>query len=143
MKNVEKRKDIPLFSVIVLTYLQGHLIEKCLDSILNQTYPNMELVICDDCSADFDEDRLRSYIEEKKEDNLKNLVIYKQSHNVGTTANAKTGIELSHGKYFKLHAGDDLLYHDDVLQNMADFLPGTRTQRLFAVGVLPVHFLEI
>lgn len=124
MKNVEKRKDIPLFSVIVLTYLQGHLIEKCLDSILNQTYPNMELVICDDCSADFDEDRLRSYIEEKKEDNLKNLVIYKQSHNVGTTANAKTGIELSHGKYFKLHAGDDLLYHDDVLQNMADFFAG-------------------
>lgn len=109
----------PLFSVIILTYMQRHLIDQALDSILSQTYPNLELVICDDCSADFDEKHLQEYILEHKKNNLKNVVIYQQPENMGTTLNAKKGVELSHGVYFKLHAGDDMLYGETVLDRMA------------------------
>lgn len=114
--------DAPLFSVIVLTFQQRHLLEDCLDSIFQQTYPNIELVICDDCSADFDEEEVRQYIDENKNDNIQNVIVYKQLHNVGTTANAQKGIELSHGEYFKLHAGDDMLYDETTLTCMEEHL---------------------
>lgn len=68
----------PLFSIIVLTYMQRHLLEECLDSVFIQSYPNIELVICDDCSADFDVDEVKQYIEKNKSKNIRSFVVYKQ-----------------------------------------------------------------
>lgn len=42
----------PLVSVIVPTYNRSHTIRKALDSILHQDYPNIEIIIVDDCSDD-------------------------------------------------------------------------------------------
>lgn len=75
MKN-EASKQIPLVSIIVLTYLQRHILNDCIDSILSQDYPNIELIICDDCSADFDCDEVYQYIEQNKKSNISNIVIY-------------------------------------------------------------------
>lgn len=109
-------KDAPLFSVIVLTYMQRHLLDGCLKSIFDQTYPNVELIICDDCSADFDVGEVERYIEENKGENIKRVAIYKQPENVGTVKNAQQGVEFSSGEYFKLHAGDDMLFDEEVLE---------------------------
>lgn len=116
---INTNKKYPLFSVIVLTYLQRHLLEDCIKSILKQDYPNIELIICDDYSSDFNcnevEKFISNYIEENKVDNISNVIVYKQEKNVGTTVNAQKGVELSSGIYFKLHAGDDMLYGEDAL----------------------------
>lgn len=117
-KCIDINRKNSLFSVIVLTYQQRHLLEECIDSILKQTYPSIELIICDDCSADFDEADVLEYINENKEENILNVIVYKQPQNVGTTANAQKGVELSHGTYFKLHAGDDLLYSETILDEI-------------------------
>ena len=109
----------PLFSVIVLSYLQRHLLNNCLDSILKQDYPNIQLVVCDDCSADFDEQEVRAYIDAHKGGNVREVVVYKQPRNVGSVQNAKTGVELANGEFFKLHAGDDLLYDETALAKAA------------------------
>lgn len=116
------KEELPLFSVIILTYYQQHLIFECLDTILEQDYPNIEIVICDDHSADFDGDEIRTYIENNKEENIKSVVIFQQNENVGTTANAAKGVELSGGVYFKLHAGDDMLYAKTSLRTMEKHL---------------------
>lgn len=108
--------DVPVFSIIVLTYLQMHLLKDCLDSVFQQTYPNIELVICDDCSADFHVESVQRYIDENKSENIRRVVIHKQKENVGTVLNAHHAVELSTGAYFKLHAGDDMLYKDDTLE---------------------------
>lgn len=116
--NIER--DYPLFTVAVITYMQRHLIEECLESIIKQNYPNIEIVVCDDDSADFNEENVRAFIESNRKKNIKNVVVYKQSQNVGTVNNATKAIELSSGVYFKLHAGDDMLYDQNVLQDIAD-----------------------
>lgn len=114
--------EYPLFSVVVLTYMQQHLLFDCLDSILSQTYPNIELIICDDCSADFDEEAIRAYIDAHQGENLRRVVIHRSSRSVGTVQTAQTGVELSTGVYFKLLAGNDMLYAPETLTQAAEML---------------------
>ena len=44
--------DIPLVSIVVLSFNQIDFIRDAIDSCLNQNYPNFELVISDNCSTD-------------------------------------------------------------------------------------------
>jgi len=44
--------DTPLVSIITATYNRAHTIERAIDSVLNQTYKNFELIIVDDGSSD-------------------------------------------------------------------------------------------
>ena len=41
-----------LVSVIIPCYNHENYVADCLKSIINQTYPNLEIIICDDCSQD-------------------------------------------------------------------------------------------
>lgn len=42
----------PLVSVFIVTYNRSRLVSKAIQSVLNQTYPNIEIVVVDDCSPD-------------------------------------------------------------------------------------------
>ena len=52
-----------VLSIVVLSYKNGGMLLETIDSILNQDYPSIEIVICDDASPDFDSSRLKQYIE--------------------------------------------------------------------------------
>lgn len=139
LKAAEYPEDSPLFSVIVLTYLQRHLLNDCLDSILDQDYPNIELVVCDDCSADFDPEEVLAYVNEHKGDNIQKVTVYKQTQNVGTVKNAQTGVELSTGEFFKLQAGDDMLYGETAVGEMSRALSGFGVNIVAARSVACLH----
>ena len=111
-----------LFSIAIVSYNQRDLIEDCIDSILEQTYENIELILCDDNSCDFDVKEIEDYIEKNKNINIKNVIVYKQNRNVGTSANCQKAMELASGEYFKLQAGDDMLREPDVLKKVANLL---------------------
>ena len=51
MKNIENKEN-PKFSIIVTAYNLEKLIGTAIDSILDQTYGNFELIVIDDCSTD-------------------------------------------------------------------------------------------
>lgn len=127
-----KKKEVPLVSIIVLTYNQQYLLKDCLTSILKQKYSNLELVICDDASQDFDAEETARMIENLRQDNLKNYVIYQQPENVGTTENAKKGIALCSGSIFKLHAGDDMLKSSTVVGNIVQKFTRDENIRIIA-----------
>lgn len=131
-KVVVQKRELPLVSIIVLTYNQQYLLKDCLTSILNQNYPNLELIVCDDASADFDIEETTKLIEKLKKNNLKNYIVYKQPENVGTTKNAAKGIELSSGEIFKLHAGDDMLYKPGVVSRVVRMFMDDENIRLLA-----------
>lgn len=71
-----KEENLPLISIIVLTYNQQYLLEDCLASILKQDYPKLELVICDDASPDFDAEETTRMVERLKKENLKNYIVF-------------------------------------------------------------------
>lgn len=51
----------PLISVVTPSYNQGRYIERCIQSVLDQDYPNFEHIVCDNCSTDGTLDILRRY----------------------------------------------------------------------------------
>ena len=108
-ENEKQITTLPLFSVIILTYLQRHFIEECIDSVLMQDYPNIELVVCDDCSADFDtqevivsddgsdnfpEEAVNEYIACNKSSNIKSVKIHREESNVGTVKHLNHAVKI-------------------------------------------------
>lgn len=95
-----------LISVVVPTYNSENTIRIVLEAIAKQTYPNIELIIVDNCSSDKTLEIAKSFLSHST---LKNYYIHQNSINVGPYGNWKIGIRLAKGHYIKLLFSDDLL----------------------------------
>lgn len=91
-----------LVSVIMPTYNAGRWVADSIESVLNQTYQNLELIITDDCSTDNTRDILRSY--EQKDPRVK--VIYVEK-NLGAGHTRNKCIEHAQGRYIAFCDSDD------------------------------------
>lgn len=114
--------DNNLVSIIVLSYKNLEYIKETLDSIIMQNYNNIELIIGDDGTEQFNEDIYIKYIEEGNKGNIKNILVYKNTSNLGTVKNANKAINLSSGKYIKFIAADDAFYTEEVILNMVEHM---------------------
>ena len=92
-----------MISIAMATYNGERFLKKQLDSILAQTYQDIELIICDDCSADHTYDILTSYA--KKDSRIK---IYANTENLGFKKNFEKAISLCTGEYIALADQDDI-----------------------------------
>ena len=101
-------KNEPLVSIIVLTYNSENTIVETLNSIYNQSYRNIELIVSDDCSTDKTIETVKNWTRYKK-NRFSNIKIMKNSKNEGPTINANKGIKGSNGEYIKIFAADDIL----------------------------------
>lgn len=96
----------PLVSVVIPMYNSQEFISECIDSVLAQTYQNIELIIVDDCSTDDSVSVVQTYCE--KGDRVK---LIKLSSNSGGPAKPRNvGIKASHGKYIAFIDADDLWF---------------------------------
>lgn len=93
-------------SIIVPAYNVALYIERCLDSILSQTYKNLEIIVVNDGSTDNTKDILDDY--SQKNERIK--VIHKD--NGGVTSARLKGLELSTGDYIGFVDGDDTIDED-------------------------------
>ena len=105
----------PLFSVVVINYEKTHLLSTCLASVFAQTYDNIELIICDDCSCDFDPQEIEEYIAKEKNNNIKNVVVLKQDCYKGVPGNCQKGFELSNGTFIKYLMPEDSFISDSAI----------------------------
>ncbi len=92
----------PKVSVVIPTYNRAHMLSKSLNSVLNQTYQNFEVIIVDDGSSDNTEEVIRSF---QKVD--KRIVYIKHEKNKGQSAAENSGIKLAEGEYIAFQDSDD------------------------------------
>ena len=92
----------PLVSVIMLTYNRANLVPYAIQSILNQTYQNFELIIINDASTDNTSDIISKYAKDPR------IKIITNTTNKGIVYNRNLGIKLSQGKYISWLDDDDL-----------------------------------
>ena len=92
-----------MISIAMATYNGAKYIKEQIDSILNQTIQDIEIVICDDCSQDSTFDILKDY-----QTNDSRIRVYKNEDNLGFKKNFEKAISLCHGEYIALSDQDDI-----------------------------------
>lgn len=92
-----------LISIIIPIYNSERYLEKCLDSVLAQDYPNLEIIVINDGSTDSSSSILKRYA-----DIYPNL-LYFQQENAGVSSARNRGIKEAHGKYIAFVDSDDTI----------------------------------
>ena len=100
-------EDNPLVSIGLPVYNGEAYLETTLDSLTQQSYKNIEIVICDNASTDRTEEIVAKY---KSKDNR--IQYHRHEKNYGAAKNYNSTFERSSGKYFKWAAHDDALDND-------------------------------
>jgi len=98
----------PLVSIIVITYNSVKYVVETLNSAINQTYRNIEIIISDDCSTDNTAVVCREWISWQKENDIR-IELITTEKNTGTAGNCNRGLKASNGEWIKVIAGDDVL----------------------------------
>lgn len=102
----------PLFSVVIPTYNRADLIAKAIDSVINQSFTDWELIVADDCSTDTTISLVREkYVDQK-------IKVYRNIQNGGNAAARNLGVNNSTGEYVCFLDSDDA-YHPDYLEKMS------------------------
>ena len=96
-----KAKREELISVIVPVYNVEKYLNKCIDSLILQTYQNLEIILIDDGSTDNSGEICNMYA--KRDDRI--VVLHKKNGGVSSARNA--GLPLVHGKYISFVDADD------------------------------------
>lgn len=111
----------PCISVILPIYNVEKYIDKCLDSILNQTFTNFEVIVVDDCSTDNTMEIVDSYIEKFKEKNISLIISKTEKNSGGPGIPRNIGLSLSKGTFIYHIDGDDYINNVtlEVLYNTA------------------------
>lgn len=107
-------REEPLVSVVIPVYNGEKVLEAALDSILNQTYRNIEVIVVDDASTDSSREKILAY----KDSRIKTIFLNK-NHHVCYAGNV--GFENASGKYVALIGHDDL-WRADKLEKQISFL---------------------
>lgn len=111
-----------LVSIIILSYKNLQYLKETIDSVLSQTYSDIEIIIGDDGTEQFDDTFYKEYINSNSSYNIKNIVVYKNNSNMGIVKNANKSINISKGKYIKFIASDDTFYSNDVIYKMIAYM---------------------
>jgi glycosyltransferase involved in cell wall biosynthesis len=95
--------DEPLVSVVMATYnTEYSMIREAVESVINQTYSNWELILIDDSSMEYND---FSFLDEYHDNRIK---LYHNEENIGCTKCFNKGIRLSQGEYIARLDADDI-----------------------------------
>ena len=103
----------PVVSVIISSYNMEKTLPAAIDSILNQTFPDWELIIIDDGSTDRTQNILESY--KNKDSRIK---VIKNRENLGLTASLNKGLKIAKGEYIARLDADDTSYPDRLMRQI-------------------------
>lgn len=123
--------SMPLVSIIICVYNGEKYLERCLQSVIGQTYKNIEIIVVNDGSID---DTPRIVEAFKKQDAR---IVSVDTVNEGLVEARRTGIALAHGKYIQYLDSDDAL-----IKNALELLVDRAEETKADVVVAPFFFCE-
>lgn len=98
-----------IFTIILTNYNNFRFINEALDSIIEQDYQNIELIVTDDSSDYFDSKYIEKYVKKNQKGNIKKLDIIINNENIGTVKTLNKAIKKASGDYILFFASDDKL----------------------------------
>jgi glucosyltransferase len=103
-------KNKSLISIMICNYNYGQYIGEAIESALNQTYPNIELIIIDDGSTDNSREVIEKYVGEYPE------IRYYKQRNQGVVPTRNRGLELAEGDFLMFLDSDDIIPNNYVAE---------------------------
>ena len=105
-------------TIITVAYNSMDYIYENIKSALSQDYPEIEIIIADDCSENFHKDEIIAYIEQNKKENLLHFEVYANKKNLGTVKNLNTALKKATGDLITILSADDVYYNDNVISQI-------------------------
>lgn len=100
-----------LITVIIPVYNVERYLERCMNSVLNQTYNNLEIILINDKSTDQSGELCLTYLKDKR------VTLIEHTINKGLSGARNTGLEAAHGKYIMFVDSDDYIEFD-MIENL-------------------------
>jgi succinoglycan biosynthesis protein ExoO len=110
-------------SIIIPAYNTERYIRKCIDSILNQTFQDFEVIIIDDCSSDDTVRIVQSYGDRR-------IYLYKNEKNSGPSYSRNRAIKFAKGEYIAVLDSDDW-WTPNRLEQMISFMKKNNADMVF------------
>ena len=98
-------------SVIIPVYNGAHVVAEAVQSVLNQSYRNLEVLVVDDASTDGSPDAIRHFDDRR-------IKLIRHARNAGVDAARKTGLDASSGDIISCLDQDDMFHPDKVLAHV-------------------------
>lgn len=119
---------MPLISVIIPIYNVDRYLKECLDSVINQTFEDIEIICINDGSTD----NSCAVLEEYAKKNSKIVVVNQE--NKGQSVARNVGLQVARGKYISFVDSDDFI-NTDMYESLIPFMSGDVNLVVFDVNV--------
>ncbi|GEL07222.1 glycosyltransferase family 2 protein [Salisediminibacterium halotolerans] len=117
-------------TVIMGVYNSSEILPNCINSVIQQTYPDWEMIICDDCSTD------NTYaVAEQFASLYDNIVLIKNEKNMGLAYSLNKCLSLARGEFIARTDADDISYPER-FQKQIDFLNENKEYQVVGSSVV-------
>jgi len=123
----------PIVSVVVATYNREKYVKKAIESVLSQTYKNIELIIIDDGSTDKTPEIIFEFLKKDQR-----IIILKNEINLGLTKSLNKAIGSAKGKYIARLDDDDYWCDENKMKKQVDFLEKNTDYVLTGGGIIRI-----
>lgn len=108
----------PKVSILLAAYNSGETIKESIQSVLTQSYPNLQMILCDDGTKGFDEKEIECFIQ--RQNSRVAIQIVHQPQNVGTVRNLNAGLKQANGDWIMLLAADDCFASERAVERLME-----------------------
>jgi len=123
----------PLVSVIIATYNREKYIKRAIESVLNQTYKNIEVIVVDDSVTN-----AISKIVNEIQKNDSRIIYIKNKNRIGFVKSLNRGIAITKGKYIARLDDDDFWCNSRKLEKQVQFLEKNQDYVLIGGGIIEI-----
>lgn len=110
---MNKKYENKTVSIIIPIYNSEKYIGETIESVLNQSYEDIEIIVVDDCSTDNSKEIAKSYTEK-----YKNVVYFSQEKNEGVAVARNKGMLIAKGRYIAFLDSDDVWKPDKLSKQL-------------------------